>query len=50
MDIGIIGGSDGPTMILVSGSPFLIIAELMALSAVIFAVVLAIRHIIRRKK
>ena len=52
--IGIIGGADGPTAILVSGSPWGLVLELLAcilvLAAVVTAVVLLIRHFRKRKK
>lgn len=50
--IGIIGGADGPTAIIVTGSPWGLVLELLAaalvLAVVTAAVVLLIRHFRKR--
>ncbi|MBO5126746.1 MAG: hypothetical protein J6C42_01050 [Clostridia bacterium] len=52
--IGIIGGADGPTMILVTGSPWGLVLELLAcllvLAVIVTAVVLLVRHFRKKKK
>ena len=52
--IGIIGGADGPTAILVSGSPWGLVLELLAvlliLAVVVTAAVLILRYIRKKKK
>ena len=52
--IGIIGGADGPTAIIVSGSPWGLVLELLAcplvLAVIVTAVVLLVRHFRKKKK
>lgn len=52
--IGIIGGADGPTAILVSGSPWGLVLELLAcllvLAVIVTAAVLLVRYFRKRKK
>ena len=48
--IGIIGGADGPTAIIVTGSPADWILAAAVLAVVITAAVLRIRHCRKRKK
>jgi len=52
--LGIIGGADGPTAIVVSGSPWGLVLELFAivlvLAAIVTAVVLLVRHFRQTKK
>jgi len=52
--IGIIGGADGPTAIVVSGSPWGLVLELLAivlvLAVIVTAVVLLFRHFRKKKK
>ncbi len=49
MDIGIIGGADGPTVVFISGvSPFSIAAIVIALIAVIGVIIWSIRK--RKRK
>ena len=52
--LGIIGGADGPTMILVTGSPWGFVLELLAcllvLAVIVTAVVLLVRHFRKKKK
>lgn len=46
--IGIIGGSDGPTAIFVTGSPVAVIVAAVVVAAIVVAAVVLIRK--RRKK
>ena len=52
--IGIIGGADGPTAIIVTGSPVGPVLELLAvvlvLAVIVTAAVLLIRHFRKKKK
>ena len=52
--LGIIGGADGPTAILVSGSPWGLVLELLAcllvLAVIVTAAVLLVRYFRKRKK
>ena len=52
--LGIIGGADGPTAILVSGSMWGVVLELLAvllvLAAATTAIVLLVRYLRKRKK
>ncbi len=52
--IGIIGGADGPTAIIVTGSPWGLVLELLAsvlvLAVIVTAIVLLVRHFRKKKK
>ena len=50
MDVGIIGGQDGPTAILVSGDPIAFIAGIVLIAAAIGAAVWFFRRRRKRKQ